>query len=465
MNGLRSEEGSQPTLREHVNRVPDDTSVVTAASASSKNTDADHSSGEGIASGMSVEETERTGPSWGASETTTAASGEVGDSRELLPQRLGRYQVVCLLGKGSFGSVYLARDGELDRNVAIKVPTAPALAMPAQLEALLTEARLAAGLRHPAIVGVYDLGRADDGSAFIVLEYVEGNTLSDLLGRGRIEPVRLAELMASVAEAMHHAHRAGLVHRDLKPSNIMIDKQGQPRVTDFGLAITEALQTERAGEVSGTPTHMAPEQVLGEAHRLDGRTDIWALGVILYEGLTGRLPFIARDRQALFDEILHREPKPPRQIDDSIPRELERICLKCLSKRMPERSSSSTDLADDLRAWLVTAGSAAAGTPRPSDVQRPGEAAPTRPAQVVPRGLRAFDKQDAETFLDLLPGPRRARRTARVGLLLEDSNRGPRRRFSLQRRPSLRPLGLREIIADQGRSAPPSRALGRSRIR
>ena len=176
-------------------------------------------------------------------------------ARKAVPLRLGRYQIVRLLGEGSFGSVYLARDGELDRDVAIKVPTTRALAMPGQLEALLAEARLAAGLRHPAIVGVYDVGRDDDGTVFVVLEYVEGTTLSDLLRQGRVDAVRLAGLIANIADAVHHAHTAGLVHRDLKPANIMIDEQGKPRVADFGLAITEAMQTDRAGEVAGTPTY------------------------------------------------------------------------------------------------------------------------------------------------------------------------------------------------------------------
>jgi eukaryotic-like serine/threonine-protein kinase len=403
---LRSEEGDCPKLTEYMNRFPDDAPIVATAFGLSKNTPAVPAPAKDIPSGQSVEGTEPPAMASGVAETTAAGYRECDDNHAFLPQRLGRYQIVRLLGAGSFGSVYLARDGELDRDVAIKVPTARALAMPSRLEALLAEARLAAGLRHPAIVGVYDVGHDDDGSAFIVLEYVEGTTLADLLGRGRVEAVRLAGLIASVADAVHHAHRAGLVHRDLKPSNIMIDAQGKPRVADFGIALTETLQTDRAGEVAGTPTHMAPEQVRGEAHRLDGRTDIWALGVILYQGLTGRLPFIARDRTALFDEVLHREPKPPRQIDDSIPRELERICLKCLSKRMPDRYSSSIDLADDLRAWLVAAGSPAAGPRRPTKGQCPGDDPPPGVSQVVPKGLRAFDKQDAATFLDLLPGPR-----------------------------------------------------------
>ena len=268
-------------------------------------------------------------------------------------------------------------------------------------------------------------------------------------------------LIASIADAVHHAHTAGLVHRDLKPANIMIDKLGKPRVADFGLAITEDVQPDRAGEVAGTPAYMAPEQVRGEAHRLDGRTDIWAIGIILYQCLTGRLPFHARDRAALFDEILHRDPKPLRQIDDSIPQELERICLRCLCKRMPDRYGSSIDLADDVRAWQAETASPAAGPRGAVDLLRPGEDSPPGAAQVVPRGLRAFDKQDSEAFLDLLPGPR-----GRGGLpesvcfwktRIEDRDGDP----AFERRPAVRALGVWQVIARQGRSAPPASELGR----
>ena len=271
-----------PTLKEYVNRFPGDATVVTTAVANSNNTSAVDTPANGIPTGPIVEGTEFVATASGVGESTFAGCLVSDDRQKVVPPRLGRYQIVRLLGEGSFGSVYLARDGDLDRYVAIKVPTTLALAMPGQLEALLAEARLAAGLRHPAIVGVYDVGRDDDGSVFIVLEYVEGTTLSDLLGRGRVEAVRLAGLIASIADAVHHAHGAGLVHRDLKPANIMIDEQGKPRVADFGLAISETVQTDRAGEVAGTPSYMAPEQVRGEAHRLDSRTDIWALGVMLY---------------------------------------------------------------------------------------------------------------------------------------------------------------------------------------
>jgi eukaryotic-like serine/threonine-protein kinase len=405
---LRCDEHDPPTLKEYVNRFPGDATVVETAVATSNYLRAGDAPANGTPPAPSVEGTEFVATASGVGESTIGIAGCHGseDRRKVVPLRLGRYEVVRLLGEGSFGSVYLARDGELGRDVAIKVPTTLALTVPGQLEALRAEARLAAVLRHPAIVGVYDVGRDDDGSVFIVLEYVEGTTLADLLELGPVEAVRLAGLIASIADAVHHAHSAGLVHRDLKPANIMIDKLGKPRVADFGLAITEDVQPDRAGEVAGTPAYMAPEQVRGEAHRLDGRTDIWAIGVILYHGLTGRLPFHAGDRSALFDEILHRDPKPPRQIDDSIPHELERICLRCLCKRMPDRYSSSIDVADDVRAWLSVAASPAAGTGQSADGLRPGEDSPPGAAEVVPRGLRAFDKQDSEAFLDLLPGPR-----------------------------------------------------------
>ena len=180
--------------------------------------------------------------------------------------------------------------------------------------------------------------------------------------------------MATIAEAAHHAHRAGLVHRDLKPSNILIDEVGKPHITDFGLAIREDLQDLRTGEIAGTPHYMSPEQVRGETHRLDGRTDVWAIGVILYRCLLGRQPFSGRNHLEIFEEILHRDPKPPRQINDRLPRELERICLKCLSKRMADRYETAGDLADDLKRWLVAEASTEAFsiTPQPAHDGRAG---------------------------------------------------------------------------------------------
>ena len=225
-----------------------------------------------------------------------------------------------------------------------------------------------------------------------------------MLGSERLPATEIASLLIPIAEAAHHAHRSSLVHRDLKPSNILIDADGQPHISDFGLAIREDLQHLRVGEVAGTPHFMAPEQVRGETHRLDGRTDIWAMGVILYRALLGRQPFTGRDPGAIFDEIAHRDPKPPRQINDRIPREIERICLKCLSKRMADRYETAADLADDLRRWLTSEAPTEAFSKTTHSGETAGGSASI--ARFVPKGLRAFEFEDAAFFLKLIPGPR-----------------------------------------------------------
>ena len=331
---LRGREGARPTVADYLSRFPDRRSAVTAAFAPPE-------------FGTSTVDTARPDEA-----PTEARSPRPGDDGGPIPERLGRYRPTRLIGRGAFARVYLARDEQLGRAVAIKVPYAGALGSPEQVETFLAEARHAAGLTHPGIVRVLDVGREGDDLLYLVLDYVDGPTLAGLFRDARPSPARLASLMVVVAEAAHHAHKATLVHRDLKPSNILIDPRGEPRVADFGLAVREDLQHLRAGEIAGTPAYMAPEQVRGETHRLDGRTDVWALGVILFQGLVGRLPFSGRDRGEIFDEVLHRDPRPPRQVDDTVPRELERICLKCLSRRMTDRYQTAADLADDLRAWV-----------------------------------------------------------------------------------------------------------------
>jgi len=336
------------------------------------------------------------------------------------PTSIGRYSVRGRLGEGGFGRVFLAWDEDLKRTVAIKVPGQELFSSADHVELFLNEARLAARLRHPAIVAVHDVGRQPDGSVYIVLEYVDGRRLSDILNAGDSSIEYLIRLLARVADAAHYAHKHGLVHRDLKPTNILVDSEGNPRVTDFGLAVHEDIQRLRWGEVAGTIPYMAPEQVRGETHRLDGRTDVWALGVILYRILTGRKPF-AGARNELLDEICYRDPKPPRQINDAIPKELERICLKCLSKRMTDRYNSALDLADDLRHFQNREAPAeSAGKVNPPELVvtpkapvDPAAAPATEPSepsghrvQIVPKGLCSFDESDADFFLELLPGPR-----------------------------------------------------------
>ena len=273
-------------------------------------------------------------------------------NEEALPDQVGRYRVLSQLGRGSFGTVYLGHDVELDREVAIKVPRPGRWTTPADLELFFGEARLSAQVRHPALVEVFDVGRDPACGCYVVMEYVAGRPLSDVLLGEPIEPTRAVSWMAQVAEAVHCAHKVGLVHCDLKPANILLDRGERPHVADFGLTISESEQWTQAGVVRGSPAYMAPEQIRGEVHRFDGRTDLWALGVILYELLTGRRPFSGSNVTQLFDEIQHREPKPPRQITEAIPAALESICLKCLAKDVRERYTNGFDLAADLR-WAI----------------------------------------------------------------------------------------------------------------
>jgi len=271
------------------------------------------------------------------------------------PTKIGRYRVCRVLGRGAFGTVYLADDPELDRPVAVKVPSPGRFSSQQDTERFLEEAKFAAQLKHPGIVTVHDVGR-DGDLCYIVMEYVQGRTLQELMAAGERSPAQAAGLVARVADALHYAHKKGFVHRDLKPTKILIDDQGNPHVTDFGLAVSEDSQRLHAGQVAGTPAYMSPEQVRGETQHLDGRTDIWSLGVILYQLLTGRHPFWRGDAAECLDEIQHREPKPPRQIEDMIPPELEQIVLKCLAKRTTERYSTAGDLAADLRNRQLTRG-------------------------------------------------------------------------------------------------------------
>ena len=318
-------------------------------------------------------------------------------------RRVGRYTLVSQLGEGGFGRVYLARDEELGRLVAVKLPKSNAFSTDAEVEGFLAEARFAARLKHPAIVVVHDIGRDANGLIFIVQEYIEGTTLQNEIRRQRVSVDRAVRIAMRVAEALQAANSQGLVHRDLKPSNILLDQAGEPHVTDFGLAIQEDGQRLRSGEIAGTPLYMAPEQVRGETHRLDGRTDLWGLGVVFYQLLTNKLPF-GGSQADMFEAILRREPKPPRQVDETIPRELERICLRCLSKRMSDRYSTASDLIADLGAWREARPGLSNATGSTRTMARGDIHGPK--AKVVPKGLRSFDARDSDFFLDLLPGPR-----------------------------------------------------------
>ena len=190
-------------------------------------------------------------------------------------EKMGRYTVVRVLGRGGFGTVYLAEDADLGRLVAVKVPRRGQFASAEEMERFMAEARTVAKLEHAAIVAVYDVGFGNGRAPYVVMEYVQGQSLADVLRKGRLPFDRAADLTRQLAEAAHYAHKLGFVHRDLKPANVLLDGQGRPHIADFGLAVHESGQRRRAGEQSGTLPYMAPEQVRGETHRLDGRADVW----------------------------------------------------------------------------------------------------------------------------------------------------------------------------------------------
>lgn len=284
-----------------------------------------------------------------------------------VPQQLGRYQLRELLGRGGFAEVWKAYDPQLDRLVAIKFPR-PDKQFPMKvIDSFLREGQKLAKLGAiPGIVTVYDAGTCA-GRTYIVSELIEGGSLANLLARGPLPHEKSAEIVATVAEALHRAHLRDMVHRDIKPGNILLRPDGSPVVADFGLAVSEAEQLTETPGVLGTLPYMSPEQVTGNSHLANAQADIYSLGVVLYRLLTGRLPFVGNTHAEWREQITSRPPRPLRTIDEKIPPELERICLSCLEKRPEDRYPNARDLASDLRkavrprrAWTGVAASAVA---------------------------------------------------------------------------------------------------------
>jgi hypothetical protein len=269
-----------------------------------------------------------------------------------LPRQIGPFEVLEILGRGAFGTVYKARDSELDRIVALKVPRAGYFSTAEEEERFLREARSAARLSHPNIVPVHQVSH-EQGLPYIVSDFIDGRTLADLLAGPRPSFRETAELIAQLAEALEYAHGQKVIHRDIKPGNILIDQSGRPHLTDFGLARRDEgeITVTLKGQILGTPAYMAPEQAAGEQGQVDSRSDEYSLGVVFYELLTGELPFRGNKRMLLY-QVQHEEPRPPRKLNDGIPRDLETICLKAMAKEPTRRYPTAGELAEDLRRYL-----------------------------------------------------------------------------------------------------------------
>jgi serine/threonine-protein kinase len=287
--------------------------------------------------------------------TISPASRGAGAPRRIGPDAavVPGYEILGVLGRGGMGVVYKAKHLRLKRIVALKMVIAGAHAGPQQLARFFIEAEAIAQLQHPNIVQVYEIGD-QAGLPFFALEYVDGGCLQDKLDGKPQKPRDAARMAETLAKAMAYAHMQGIIHRDLKPANVLLTTDGEPKITDFGLAkkLEEDSSQTKSGTLMGTPHYMAPEQARGDTHDVGPLADVYALGVILYEMLTGRTPFVGTSIMETLRQVQQQEPVPPHRLQPAVPADLDTITLKCLQKDPAKRYPSADALADDLRRFL-----------------------------------------------------------------------------------------------------------------
>jgi tetratricopeptide (TPR) repeat protein/tRNA A-37 threonylcarbamoyl transferase component Bud32 len=363
---LREEQGEQPTLEEYLRRFPkyeaslrrqfDLHQALAAASLLTSFQNPDTHPPQPVAGGASAEAL----PPSGEAAVPAAARGTIPG-----------YEIQGELGRGGTGVVYKARQVSLNRVVALKMVLAGEHVRSEDLVRFLAESETVAALQHPHIVQIFEVGQ-HDGLPFFALEYLEGGSLLQKLQTSPLPAREAARVTETLARAMHSAHAHGVIHRDLKPSNVLLDREGRPKITDFGLAkrVAGGSGLTQTGAILGTPSYMAPEQAQGKGKEVGPAADVYALGAILYELLTGRPPFKAATPLETVLQVLHEEPVPPRRLQPQVPRDLETICLKSLDKEPARRYANAEDLAEDLRRYQT------------------GEPIRARPVGLVEQGLK-----------------------------------------------------------------------------
>src|SRR5438093_8806467 len=295
----------------------------------------------------------------GCSDTPSAANEngaphnrKTARAAELLGE-LGDYELLEEVGRGGQGVVFRARQKSLNRTVALKVISLGQWASKAHLKRFRLEAEAAAHLEHPGIVPIHEVGERD-GQCYFSMKFVEGGQLDEVVRRAPMSIRQGAELIANVARTVHYAHEHGILHRDIKPGNILLDQKGEPHLTDFGLArlVESESSVTHTLEVLGTPSYMAPEQAVGNNAAISSVTDVYGLGAVLYQLLTGQPPFAGGTTYETIKLLLDTEPRQPRLLNPKVDRDLSTICLKCLEKDPQRRYSSALALAEDLERWL-----------------------------------------------------------------------------------------------------------------